>query len=228
MPSFQNIDNTHAMIAPSILSADFSTLGEQVAASEKGGAEVLHIDIMDGHFVPNLSMGSCVVKSLRPHSKMLFDVHLMITHPAKYFEDFVKAGADHITIHVESTGDILGTLREIREAGCTAGISIRPRTPAESLFPYLPYLDLVLIMTVEPGFGGQSFMAHQLAKVTTLRKIISERKLPIQVEVDGGIGPANIALARNAGANVFVAGSSVFSPGKDPAKTVENLLQALK
>ena len=228
MPTFQNIDNTRAMIAPSILSADFSLLGEQVAASEKGGAEVLHIDIMDGHFVPNLSMGSCVVKSLRPHSKMLFDVHLMITDPAKYFEDFVKAGADNITIHVESTGDILGTLHAIREAGCTAGISLRPGTPVESLVPYLPHLDLVLVMTVEPGFGGQSFMAHQLGKVTFLRKYISEQKLPVQVEVDGGIGPKNIALVRDAGANVFVAGSSVFSPGKDPAQTVGNLLQALK
>ena len=228
MATFQNIDNTHAMIAPSILSADFSELGNQVAAAEKGGADVLHIDIMDGHFVPNLSMGSCVVKSIRPHSKMLFDVHLMITHPAKYYQDFVKAGADHITIHVESTGDILGILKEIREAGVTAGISLRPGTPVESLFPYLPYLDMVLVMTVEPGFGGQSFMAHQLGKVTTLRKIITEQKLPIHVEVDGGIGPANIALARDAGANIFVAGSSVFAPGKDPAKTVENLLQALK
>jgi len=226
--SFHDIDNTHPMIAPSILAADFSVLGAQVAAAEQGGAEVLHIDIMDGHFVPNLSMGSCVVKALRPHSKMLFDVHLMITHPAKYFGDFVKAGADHVTIHVESTGDIAATLQEIRAAGCTAGISLRPGTPVESLYSYLPLVDLVLVMTVEPGFGGQSFMAHQLHKVRALRDFISRNKLPVQVEVDGGIGSANIALAQEAGANVFVAGSSVFAPEKDPAKTAAALLQALR
>ena len=225
MPTFQNIDNTHAMIAPSILSADFSMLGEQVAASEKGGAEVLHIDIMDGHFVPNLSMGSGIVKSLRPHSKMLFDVHLMITHPAKYFEDFVKAGADNITIHVESTGDILGTLRDIREAGCTAGISLRPGTPVESLFPYLPYLDLVLVMTVEPGFGGQSFMPSALGKLERLKAEIKRRGLDCDLEVDGGINGETAAEAVKAGANVLVAGS--YLVGSDQLRQRVEFLKSL-
>ena len=217
------------LIAPSVLSADFARLGEEAADVERGGADFLHFDVMDGLFVPNLSVGLPVLQSLRRASGMFLDVHLMIDRPVRYVERFCDAGADLVSLHVEADTpeNIRAALEKIRAKGKKAGLVLKPKTPAEAALPYLGLCDLVLVMTVEPGFGGQSFMAHQLAKVTSLRKVITERNLPIQVEVDGGIGPANIALVRDAGANVFVAGSSVFSPGKDPAKTVESLLQAL-
>ena len=151
-------------LAPSLLAADYSRLGEQLVEAEKAGVEVAHLDIMDGHFVPNLAMGPGLVKSIRPVTKVLFDVHLMISEPMRYVDAFVDAGADHITVHVESEGDISAVIDRIHELGCSAGITLRPGTPVESLYPFLPKVELALVMTVEPGFGGQSFMASQVPK----------------------------------------------------------------
>lgn len=198
-------------IAPSILAADFSRLGESVGAAAAGGADVIHVDVMDGHFVPNLSMGPAIVKAIRPVTSLPFDVHLMLSEPGRYLAAFVDAGADHITIHVESEGDLAGVLREIHAAGCTAGVTLRPGTPAISLAPYLPMVEMVLVMTVEPGFGGQSFMAAQLAKIREIKAMIQASGRPIHLEVDGGLGAGNVAQVVAAGANVLVAGSSVYN-----------------
>lgn len=198
-------------IAPSILAADFSRLGESVVGAAAGGADVIHVDVMDGHFVPNLSMGPAIVKAIRPVTSLPFDVHLMLSEPGRYLAAFVDAGADHITIHVESEGDLVGVLREIHAAGCTAGVTLRPGTPAISLAPYLPMVEMVLVMTVEPGFGGQSFMAAQLAKIREIKAMIQASGRPIHLEVDGGLGAGNVAQVVAAGANVLVAGSSVYN-----------------
>jgi ribulose-phosphate 3-epimerase len=198
-------------IAPSILAADFSRLGESVVGAAAGGADVIHVDVMDGHFVPNLSMGPAIVKAIRPVTSLPFDVHLMLSEPGRYLAAFVDAGADHITIHVESEGDLAGVLREIHAAGCTAGVTLRPGTPAISLAPYLPMVEMVLVMTVEPGFGGQSFMAAQLAKIREIKAMIQASGRPIHLEVDGGLGAGNVAQVVAAGANVLVAGSSVYN-----------------
>ena len=214
-------------LAPSLLAADFSRLGEQIQAAEKAGAEVAHIDVMDAHFVPNLSMGPCVVESIRPVSGMLFDVHLMISEPAKYIDTFVKAGADHITVHVESWGNLAAVIDHIHESGCSAGITLRPGTPVESLYPYLPMVEMALVMTVEPGFGGQSFMASQLPKVTALRRWSDAHGGRLHVEVDGGIKAANAAEVVNAGANVLVAGSSVFNKKSSVADCISALRAVL-
>ena len=216
------------LLAPSLLAADFANLGKQLKEAELAGAQVAHIDIMDGHFVPNLSMGPCVIEAIRPVSGMLFDVHLMISEPGRYVDSFVKAGADHITLHVESEGDISGALDQIHAAGCTAGITLRPGTPVESLYPYLPKVELALVMTVEPGFGGQSYMASQLPKVLALRKWANEHNPSLRVEVDGGIKAGNAAQTVAAGADVLVAGSSVFNKKMPVEQSVKALQEALK
>ena len=198
------------LVAPSILAADFSRLGEAIAGVEAGGADILHVDIMDGHFVPNLSMGPGVVSCIRKGSELPFDVHLMLSEPARYIEPFVKAGADHVTIHVESRGDLAEVIRQIHDAGCSAGITLRPGTPATSLRPYLEMVEMVLVMTVEPGFGGQSFMEGQLPKIESLRKMIDATGKKIYLEVDGGVAVGTARLVKSAGADVLVAGSSVF------------------
>ncbi|MCK5804758.1 MAG: ribulose-phosphate 3-epimerase [Lentisphaeria bacterium] len=198
------------LVAPSILAADFGRLAEEISGVEAAGAELLHIDVMDGHFVPNLSIGPPVVQSIRTVSALPFDVHLMLADPGRYAEAFIAAGADHITIHVESEGDLAAILEQIRSSGCSSGITLRPGTPASALDPYLNLVDMVLVMTVEPGFGGQSFMADQIPKIRHIARALEELDHPVHLEVDGGLDAQTAPLVVEAGANVLVAGSSVF------------------
>jgi len=212
--------NIMIKIAPSLLAADFSKLADEIARVENA-ADYLHLDVMDGHFVPNMSFGQCVISSIRPHSKLVFDVHLMITNPIRYIDDFVKAGADIITIHYESCDNQLETLKAIRERGVKSAISIKPATPAFILEPLLEYVDMVLVMSVEPGFGGQSFIPETMESVKAVAEMIRAKNLPIEIEVDGGIGPKTIREAYDAGARVFVAGSSVFRAADAEAAIAE-------
>lgn len=197
------------MVAPSILSADFANLEQEIKAVAKAGADWVHVDVMDGHFVPNITIGIPVVKSLKKVSPLPLDVHLMIEEPERYIEAFVKAGSDYLTIHVESTKDPAAVLKRIRELGAKAGITLRPRTSLETVLPLLDICDLVLVMTVEPGFGGQSFMADQVKKISILRATIDSKKLSCLIEVDGGINAETANLCHEA--DVFVAGNYVFS-----------------
>lgn len=209
-------------ISPSVLASDFSKLGEETIRMEKSGAEMLHLDVMDGKFVPNISFGAPVIKAIRNKSDIIFDVHLMIDEPLKYIEDFAKAGADIITFHIESSSPVDETIDKIISCGCKAGISIKPATPAEELFPYLDKLSMVLVMTVEPGFGGQSFMTDMMPKVSALREEIQRRNLETDIQVDGGIKASTISAAAAAGANIFVAGSAVFG-AEDAEKEISSL-----
>ncbi|MBP5534107.1 MAG: ribulose-phosphate 3-epimerase [Alphaproteobacteria bacterium] len=195
-------------VAPSILSADFSRLGQEVSDICKDGADFIHVDIMDGHFVPNLTFGAMVLKSIKPYSTVPIDVHLMISNPKDYLKTFVLAGANRLTIHQEINGNIGKMLSEIRSLGVKAGLCLKPQTPVEVIEPYLDLLDLVLVMTVEPGFGGQSFMEDKLPKITALRKMIGDR--PIDIEVDGGINDKTGQAAVLAGADVLIAGNYIF------------------
>lgn len=203
-------DMQHFMIAPSILSADFSRLGEEIRAVEKAGADVIHLDVMDGHFVPNITIGPLVVKAVRKVTRLPLDVHLMISDPDRYLDDFARAGADWITVHVEACPHLHRTIDVIKQLGKKAGAVLNPATPLECLNYILPELDLVMLMSVNPGFGGQSFIPSTPAKIRALKALIDQQGLAIGIEVDGGIGTNTLAEVAAAGANIFVAGSAVF------------------
>ena len=209
-------------IAPSILSADFARLGEEVQAVAKAGADYIHIDVMDGHFVPNLTIGPLIVEAVRKVTGLPLDVHLMIENPDRYIADFARAGADLITVHQEAVPHLHRTVQLIRSLGKKAGVSINPATPAATLDVILDDLDLVLVMTVNPGFGGQGFIDSGLAKIAALRHEIDSRGLRVELEVDGGVKPDNIGRIAAAGADVFVAGSAVFGTN-DYAATISEL-----
>lgn len=209
-------------ISPSILSSDYGNLTAELQKMEACGADMIHVDVMDGHFVPNLTLGAPIVKCIRKATALPFDVHLMISDPYKYTPDFVKAGADLITFHIEADADTEKTIDLIRKSGIKAGLSVKPKTDISTVFPYLDKLSMVLVMTVEPGFGGQSFMADMMPKVEALRAEIKRRGLTVDIEVDGGINAETIRIAAAAGANVFVAGNAIFS-SEDPKQAIAAL-----
>lgn len=217
--------NRNIDIAPSILSADFSCLGKQIQEVERGGADILHVDVMDGHFVPNITIGLPVVKSLAAATKLPLDTHLMISDPGQYAVQFVKAGAQMVSVHVEADAHLHRTLMSIKAAGAKAGVVLNPATPVGAVEEALKFVDYVLVMSVNPGFGGQKFIPESLEKVRRLRQMISEKQLPVRIEIDGGIDENNIETVVSAGAEIIVAGSAIF--GKPDAEAaVKELRQA--
>jgi ribulose-phosphate 3-epimerase len=214
-------------IAPSILSADFSKLGEEVREVEACGADLIHCDVMDGHFVPNITIGPMVIKALSKVTKLPLDVHLMIEKPERYIKEFIEAGSNMLTIHVEATTHLQRHIQHIKEQGVKAGVSLNPSTPLDALDYILGEADFVLIMTVNPGFGGQKFLRSMLPKIKQLRKTINEKGLSAEIEVDGGIGVENIKDASQAGADIFVAGNAIFGSG-DYRKTIQTMRGKIK
>ena len=210
-------------ISPSILSADFSTLGDEIKSLEQAGADLIHIDVMDGHFVPNITMGPPIIKMVRKCTKLPFDVHLMISPVEKYIKAFADAGSDIITIHPEATDNLKRAVGTIKSFGKKAGVSLNPKTPISALMDVINDIDLILIMSVNPGFAGQSFMSEVLPKVTELRKMINDKKLKIDIEIDGGINFETAPLAVKAGANILVSGTTIFSGSlKDNIQKLRN------
>lgn len=223
-----HIHNRPILLAPSVLSADFARLGEQARAAEAAGADWLQIDVMDGVFVPNISVGLPVVAALRRSVGLTLDCHLMITQPERYLADFVKAGANHITVHVEATTHLHSTIQQIKRLGASAGVALNPATPLVVLDEILPYLDLVLVMSVNPGFGGQEYIATSTDKIARLRQLLDRRGLgQIHIQVDGGVSPKNAAEIANAGATNLVAGSAIFNQQHSVAETIEAMRTAL-
>jgi ribulose-phosphate 3-epimerase len=212
-------------ISPSILSADFSKLGEEIVSLEKAGADYIHIDVMDGHFVPNITIGPEVIKRLRPVTKLTFDVHLMIAPVDPFIKDFAEAGADIITFHPEATEDISKTIKLIRSHGKKVGVSLKPLSPISLIENYLNEIDLILIMSVNPGFGGQKFMPEVLDKMKLLREIVDQKKLKVDIEIDGGINFDNSKKAKDFGANILVSGSTVF---KENGGNLQKNIQLLR
>jgi len=212
-------------ISPSILAADFSRLGSEIQNLEKAGADFIHIDVMDGHFVPNITIGPEVINKLRKHTSLPFDVHLMISPVHDFIKDFAEAGADIITIHPEATKDLIDSIKKIKSYNKKAGVSLNPKTPVEKVLPILNLIDLVLIMSVNPGFGGQKFMKETLKKVKILRKEIDSKKLKAQIEIDGGINFDNAKMAIEAGVNILVSGTTIFKENKGDLKKNIQLLR---
>lgn len=211
------------LVSPSILSADFANLAAGVRMVEEVGCDMIHLDVMDGHFVPNITFGPPLVKSLRAHSDSLFDTHLMISHPLQYVKPFSDAGADLLTFHVEAEDDPAAVIRAIREQGVSVGISVKPKTPASAIVPYLKDVDMVLVMTVEPGFGGQSFMADMIPKVAELHELLRTHNPACRIQVDGGIDAKTAPGIIAAGASILVAGTAVFRAKEGPAEAIRTL-----
>lgn len=214
------------ILSPSILAADFTRLGEEMKATEKYGAKYLHFDVMDGMFVPSISFGMSVLASIQGTTDQVMDVHLMIEEPIRYIEDFKKAGADFITVHLEACKDVKETLKSIHSAGLKAGLSICPETPAEALEPYMKDVDMILVMSVHPGFGGQKFIPETLDKIRAIRKMAKSQEIEMDIQVDGGIYLTNVKEVLDAGANIIVAGSAVFKG--DPADNTAKFMEILR
>ena len=213
-------------LAPSILSADFARLGEQIDEVARAGADYIHVDVMDGHFVPNITIGAPVVASIRPVTSLPLDVHLMIEHPERYIAQFAEAGADIITVHVEASPRLHTTIRLIKELGAKAGVSINPPTPPGVVEEFLPHVDLVLVMSVNPGFGGQPFIPETLPRIANIRKMLDDRTLRAELEVDGGINADNAPDIVRAGANVLVVGNSIFRAAEGISGAMQRLREA--
>jgi len=215
-------------LAPSILSADFARLGEQVAEATRAGADYIHVDVMDGHFVPNITIGAPVVASLRSWTQLPLDVHLMIEHPECYISDFANSGANIITVHVEACPHLHRTIQSIKESKVKAGVALNPATPLNSIEEVIPHVDLILIMSVNPGFGGQAFIPESLEKINRLRKMLDDKKLTTELEVDGGITISNAPSIIEAGANVLVMGNSVFKTKEGISQTLQKIREVAK
>jgi ribulose-phosphate 3-epimerase len=213
-------------LAPSILSADFARLGEQIAEVARAGADYIHVDVMDGHFVPNITIGAPVVAAIRPLTSLPLDVHLMIERPERYISDFVKAGADIITVHVEASPHLLSTIKAIKEQGVRAGVSLNPPTPLSAVDEFIHHVDLVLVMSVNPGFGGQSFIPETLPRIEKMRKILDARGVNAELEVDGGINADNAPEIVEAGADVLAVGNSVFRAEDGISGAMQRLREA--
>ncbi len=219
--------NENIKLAPSILSADFARLGEQVTEATKAGADYIHVDVMDGQFVPRITIGDAAVKAVKPYTSLPLDVHLMVNSPEKQIRSFAQAGADIITVHVEAALHLHRTLTEIKELGLRAGVSLNPATPLEAIKEVLPVLDLVLVMTVNPGFAGQAFISETVDKITRLREILDSEKLKAELEVDGGINAETVSRVAQAGARVLVAGAAVFNEKEGVAEAMQRLRKSI-